>query len=255
MWTVTSGCFEDPAGAVHHGARHGESVKPQFVAGEHRFNPHGGRLPPPSRSGGIQTWERERGEGRKPGVRAHLSSYPSNTVTCCWSSAALLYGLPWRMVAKRRWCHLGLNAGAERGRGGRGCCWTPPGARFWGQLSLVSPASCVHPSAERCSGIPAARDGVLMSLLIPGWILGGARRCPCWRGHDGMSLPPLPTLGCCSPSPGILPNLELLGVSEIPAVPNCPQPRALGPRRHGWAPLPPPPSNIVRAQGMQLALG
>lgn len=64
MGSVTSGCFEDPAAAVHHGARHGESIKPQFVAGEHRFEPHSGTLPPqPVR--GFQTWEREGGEGKK----------------------------------------------------------------------------------------------------------------------------------------------------------------------------------------------
>ena len=91
--SVTSGCFEDPAAAVHHGARHSESVKPQFVAGEHRFNPHSGRLLPQPVQG-IRTWEKEGGERRKPEVRAHLPSYPSNTRNCCWSSAALLCGLP-----------------------------------------------------------------------------------------------------------------------------------------------------------------
>lgn len=64
MGSVTSGCFKDPAAAVYHGARHDEGVKPQFVAGEHRFNPHGGRLLPQPVPG-IQTWEKGRRREKK----------------------------------------------------------------------------------------------------------------------------------------------------------------------------------------------
>lgn len=64
MESVTSGCFKDPAAAVYHGARHDESVKPQFVAGEHRFNPHGGRLLAQPVQG-IQTWEKGRRREKK----------------------------------------------------------------------------------------------------------------------------------------------------------------------------------------------
>lgn len=64
MGSVTSGCFEDPTAAVHHGARHDKGVKPQFIAGEHCFQAHGGRLLV-QLARGIQTWDREGREGEK----------------------------------------------------------------------------------------------------------------------------------------------------------------------------------------------
>lgn len=135
--SVTSGCLEDPAAAVEHGTGHHQSIKPQLVAGEHRFNPHGGR-PQPRPARGRDP---DLGKGERRGRKTRSESSPALVplkhpeLLLLLPSSALWASLEAKRKEKR------VTPGAEpRGttQVRRGSCKPHPGARIWGSSARCS---------------------------------------------------------------------------------------------------------------------
>lgn len=193
-------------------------------------------------------------------MRAHLPSYPSNTLNSCCSSPALLCGLPWRLKGRRRGSHLGLSPGAqlrceevpanpsrEPGFGA-----AQPGVRDEGLFPSIAmfraaPGCRLSRTGflQRVSDVPTSK-----SQRDPGQSTG----TPLVEGTRWVSPPPLPW--AASPSAGLLPNLRFLGSSKSPVVPNLSRPGAF--RTPQTRPSPPAASAALggwRHPAPQLALG